>query len=292
MPSIFIHACSRALLTFASTNFSLGSAKLKRTEAAIEQYRDQIDPRKAKNSCFVSMVAVPYTYIIARILRKKHPKGTDIALVPNPKDIVRYVLLFFHTMGPGRTPTDIPEWTKPSDFELYESPIHGHHHVGLRSPGTACGLGLGHRVLDDLLGVQVPAHQSAYNMEGGFKSFFWPTHLHPLLQDLHQEKIQLMISGTADTRGYRLEKHFRHSALQSDLFTPMSHAMMPPLAEEYKGGIDSNHAMLNEYGGQKLEVRVIEGGVKFAAVDQCSLEDDPTLYQRDRGELDWSIGPI
>jgi calcium permeable stress-gated cation channel len=75
-------------------------------------------------------------------------------------------------------------------------------------------------------------------------------------------------SGTADTRGYRLEKRFRHSALQSDLFTPMSHAMMPPLAEEYKGGIDGDHAMLNEYGGQKLEVRVVEGGVKFAAVDQ------------------------
>jgi hypothetical protein len=87
--------------TFALTDSSLGSAKLKRTEAAIEQYRDQIDVRKAKNSCFASMAAIPYTHIVARMLRKKHPKGTDIALAPNPKDIVRYALLFFHAMGSG-----------------------------------------------------------------------------------------------------------------------------------------------------------------------------------------------
>jgi hypothetical protein len=49
----------------------------------------------------------------------------------------------------------------------------------------------------------------------------------------------------------------------------MLHAkMMPLLAEVYKGRIDSDHAMLNEYGGQKTEAQIVEGGVKFAAVDQ------------------------
>ena len=66
-----------------------GSAKLKRTETAIIQYRDQIDARKAENYGFASMAAVPYAHIVANLLRNKHPKGTDIALAPNPKDIVR-----------------------------------------------------------------------------------------------------------------------------------------------------------------------------------------------------------
>jgi hypothetical protein len=39
------------------------------------------------------MAAVPYAHIVATLLRKKHPKGTDIALAPNPKDIVRYLTL-------------------------------------------------------------------------------------------------------------------------------------------------------------------------------------------------------
>jgi hypothetical protein len=39
------------------------------------------------------MAAVPYAHIVANLLRKKHPKGTDIALAPNPKDIVRYLTL-------------------------------------------------------------------------------------------------------------------------------------------------------------------------------------------------------
>ena len=96
----------------------------------------------------------------------------------------------------------------------------------------------------------------------------------------------------------------------------MLHAkMMPLLAEVYKGRIDTEQAKLYEYGGQKLEAQVVEGGVKFAAVEHVSLpslrscrcqrtdifwggsqrdlEYDPALYQRDRGELDWdqrSIG--
>jgi len=47
--------------------------------------------------------------------------------------------------------------------------------------------------------------------------------------------------------------------------------MMLLLAEVYKGRIDSNHAILNEYGGQKLEAQIVEGGVKFATVDQVGF---------------------
>jgi len=150
---------------------------------------------------------------------------------------------------------------------------------------------------------------------GGFKSFFWVSTIPPIFiilifkiyirtkfskafryyipteDELRQVKLH---SERADSRGHRLEKRFGHPALNADLFTPMLHAkMMPLLAEVYKGRIDSDHAMLNEYGGQKAEAQVVEGGVKFAAVDQRDLEYDPTLYQRDRGELDWdqrSIG--
>jgi hypothetical protein len=64
------------------------TAKLKRTEQAIEDYRQQIDSRKAENYGFASMAAVPYAHIVATLLRRKHPKGTDIALAPNPKDII------------------------------------------------------------------------------------------------------------------------------------------------------------------------------------------------------------
>jgi hypothetical protein len=72
-------------------SLTTNSAKLSRTEQAIEDYRQQIDTRKAENYGFASMAAVPYAHIVATLLRKKHPKGTDIALAPNPKDIVRYL---------------------------------------------------------------------------------------------------------------------------------------------------------------------------------------------------------
>lgn len=65
------------------------TTKLKRTEAAIEEYRTQIDTRKAENYGFASMAAVPYAHIVAKMLAGKHPKGVEIELAPNPKDIVR-----------------------------------------------------------------------------------------------------------------------------------------------------------------------------------------------------------
>ncbi|TRM69100.1 hypothetical protein BD626DRAFT_472925 [Schizophyllum amplum] len=62
--------------------------KLRRMEGAIQEYRRQIDTRKAENYGFASMAAVPYAHVVAKILEDKHPKGTDIELAPNPKDIV------------------------------------------------------------------------------------------------------------------------------------------------------------------------------------------------------------
>ena len=38
------------------------------------------------------MAAVPYAHIVAKIIGGKHPKGTDISLAPNPKDIVCFIL--------------------------------------------------------------------------------------------------------------------------------------------------------------------------------------------------------
>lgn len=67
------------------------SAKLKRTEAAIEEYRTEIDSRKAENYGFASMAAVPYAHVVAKMIEGKRPKGTAIDLAPNPKDIVRAI---------------------------------------------------------------------------------------------------------------------------------------------------------------------------------------------------------
>ncbi|KAF8911516.1 hypothetical protein CPB84DRAFT_1812352 [Gymnopilus junonius] len=64
------------------------TTKLQRTETAIEEYRTQIDTRKAENYGFASMAAVPYAHIVAKMLAGKHPKGTEIQLAPNPKDII------------------------------------------------------------------------------------------------------------------------------------------------------------------------------------------------------------
>ncbi|KAF8891775.1 DUF221-domain-containing protein [Infundibulicybe gibba] len=64
------------------------TTKLKRTESAVQEYRSQIDTRKAENYGFASLAAVPYAHIVARKLAGKHFKGTDITLAPNPKDII------------------------------------------------------------------------------------------------------------------------------------------------------------------------------------------------------------
>lgn len=91
--------------------------------------------------------------------------------------------------------------------------------------------------------------------------YYIPTEEELRLAKIHSER--------ADTKSNKLEKRFGHPALHMELFTPMLHAkMMPLLADVYKGKIDSDHTRLREYGGQKMEAQVVEGGVKFAAVDQ------------------------
>ncbi|KAJ7647702.1 hypothetical protein FB45DRAFT_734225 [Roridomyces roridus] len=62
--------------------------KLKRTEAAIEDYRTHFHEHKPENYGFASMAAVPYAHVVAKMLVNKHPKGTDISMAPNPKDII------------------------------------------------------------------------------------------------------------------------------------------------------------------------------------------------------------
>lgn len=91
----------------SSTGSLCTREKLKRTEAAIEDYRQHFHEHKPENYGampnfepkrvvfkpsrtlgFASMAAVPYAHVVAKILGNKHPKGTDIALAPNPKDII------------------------------------------------------------------------------------------------------------------------------------------------------------------------------------------------------------
>ena len=61
---------------------------MKRAEVAINEYRNEIDTRKPENYGFASMAAVPYAHIVAHMLRGKKPKGTQVSLAPNPKDII------------------------------------------------------------------------------------------------------------------------------------------------------------------------------------------------------------
>jgi hypothetical protein len=64
------------------------SKKLQATEKAVENYRHKIDDRKPESYGFASIAAVPYAHIVANLLKNKRPKGTDVILAPNPKDIV------------------------------------------------------------------------------------------------------------------------------------------------------------------------------------------------------------
>ncbi|KAG1739129.1 uncharacterized protein EDB91DRAFT_1136016 [Suillus paluster] len=509
------------------------TAKLKRTEQAIEDYRQQIDSRKAENYGFASMAAIPYAHIVANLLRKKHPKGTDIALAPNPKDIIwanfnkttseivrnkligalfLVVVCFFNTIplfiisilanlssisayvgflaewstaSPGsfafvsgvappaisalfgfflpiimrwlskfqgalthsrldravvaryfaflaisqliiftligvgfiaaeqivteigshtsfqdiidnlhtlpstinqtyinqssywltyfplrgflvifdlaqilnllwtsfkthvfgRTPRDIREWTQPPEFEyaIYYANILFMATVALvfaplaplvvlagaivfwigswvykyqlmfvfitkvESGGRLWNMMI-NRLLASVILMQL-LMALTIGLQYGFKSFMWLTTVPPILfiiifkvqldQTFYKKFLYYMPSETelreaqvhssrSDASGKGLEKRFGHPALHAELFTPMLHArMMPLLADVYKGKIGSDKAKLDEYGGQKLDAQVIEGGLKIAAVEQRDLEYDPALYQRDRGELDW-----
>lgn len=53
------------------------------------------------------MAAVPYAHIVAQLLGKKRPKGTEINLAPNPKDIVSKIILAFVVLIPTLIYTDL-----------------------------------------------------------------------------------------------------------------------------------------------------------------------------------------
>uniref|UniRef100_A0A0W0F0Y5 DUF221-domain-containing protein n=1 Tax=Moniliophthora roreri TaxID=221103 RepID=A0A0W0F0Y5_MONRR len=513
--------------------------KLKRTEAAIEEYRNQIDTRKAENYGFASMAAVPYAHIAARLLEGKHPKGTDITLAPNPKDIIwenmnktpgelngkrtigfvwlvlvcffntvplliiaalanlnqikdiktfhflqgwadsspnsfafisgvlppavsalfgyflpivmrwlsqfmgsltqskldrqvvaRYfaflvisqlivftligvifnsvreiikqvgnksfkeimdnldslpdtinrtyidqssywltffpmrgflvvfdlaqivnlVWIFFKTRLFGRTPRDIREWTQPPEFQyaIYYSNILFMASVGLVFAPLAPLVALAAAIVF-WMGSWVHKYQLMFvfvtkvetggrlwnvvinrllfcvvlmqalmvltiGLQYGFKHLQWISTIPPIfivaLFKVYinrtfvskftyyvpsEEEIRLakVHSERADNKGNRLEKRFGHPALHAELFTPMLHAkMMPLLSQVYKGKVGKDEAQIKEYGGQKMEAQVVEGGIRIAAIEQRDLEYDPALYRRDRGELDWDARSI
>ncbi|KAG8949222.1 hypothetical protein FRC03_000411, partial [Tulasnella sp. 419] len=64
------------------------TAKLRMTEQAVLDDRAKIDVNKVENYGFASMAAVPYAHVVAKLLQNKSPKGTEITLAPNPKDII------------------------------------------------------------------------------------------------------------------------------------------------------------------------------------------------------------
>lgn len=64
------------------------SAKLQYSEAAVQQYRAQVDIRHAENYGFATIASIPLAHAAARELKGMHPKGLTIKLAPNPHDIV------------------------------------------------------------------------------------------------------------------------------------------------------------------------------------------------------------
>ncbi|KAJ7244147.1 hypothetical protein B0H12DRAFT_1236191 [Mycena haematopus] len=62
--------------------------KLKKTEAAVEEYRSRLNTHKPENYGFASLAAVPYAHIVASKFAGRHPKGATISLAPNPRDII------------------------------------------------------------------------------------------------------------------------------------------------------------------------------------------------------------
>lgn len=513
------------------------TAKLKRTDAAIDDYRQQVDTHKPENYGFASMAAVPYAHIVAKMLSNKHPKGTDITLAPNPKDIIwsnmnkseteiatkkvhgflwlglvcfintlpllfisflanlsqltsyvpalqkwsdkspktftivsgvlppavsgifgfflpiimrwltkymgalthsrldraviaryfsflvisqlviftligvifnsvnkiiqqigkksfqdivrnlntlpglinstyidqsSYWLTFFPLRGFlvvfdlaqvfnlvwlsfkthlfGRTVRDVREWTKPPDFQyaiyysntlfmaaaalafaplaplvslagcivfwmssvVYKYQLMFVYVTKVETGGRLWNVVI-NRLLFSLLLMQA-LMVLTIGLQYGFRSLQWLCTIPPILIVLifkyytvrafdaqfrwfipSEEEIRTakVHSERADANGNRLEKRFGHPALHTDLFTPMLHAkMMPLLSQVYSGKIGKEQTKLDEYGGQKMEAQVVEGGIRIAAIDQRDIEYDPMLYRRDRGELDWDTQSI
>lgn len=141
---------------------------------------------------------------------------------------------------------------------------------------------------------------AAIGLQFGFKTFRWISTIPPMFvvvafkiyinrtyhpafyyfnptqEEINEAKIH---SERADAKNNKLEKRFGHPALHTELFTPMLHKnMMPLLSEVYQGRIGSDHAKLDEYGGQSMEAQVLPGGIKIAAIDQVGFS---TVYLRE-----------
>ena len=93
------------------------STKLKLAEEKIEEYRLEIDHRKAENYGFASMAAVPYAHTVAHMLRNKKPMGTVVTLAPNPKDIVSWFCYCFFLLMRWR----MTMYFSPLSFKIWEN---------------------------------------------------------------------------------------------------------------------------------------------------------------------------
>ncbi|KAI0079228.1 DUF221-domain-containing protein [Panus rudis PR-1116 ss-1] len=140
----------------------------------------------------------------------------------------------------------------------------------------------------------------------GFRTFYWIAAIPPIffvlafkiyINRTFQNEFRFYVPTQEELRnahvhrsdsGGRLEKRFGHPALHAELFTPMVHASMTRLLPQvYNGKIGQTETKLDEFGGSKMDARVVAGGIKIAGIEQSDLEYDPALYRRDRGELDW-----
>lgn len=90
----------------------VSSDRIKRTEQSVEAYRAQIDTRRPEKYGFASMAAVPYAHVVAHLLQNKRPKGAEINLAPNPKDIVSKIVNVLGVLIPILFYTDL-EKLKP-----------------------------------------------------------------------------------------------------------------------------------------------------------------------------------
>ncbi|KAF5354854.1 hypothetical protein D9756_005449 [Leucocoprinus leucothites] len=67
---------------------SFYTEKLRSIEAAIHQHRTRIDTCQPTNYGFASFSSVAHAHIVAQQLSNKRPRGVDIDLAPNPRDII------------------------------------------------------------------------------------------------------------------------------------------------------------------------------------------------------------
>jgi hypothetical protein len=88
--AITYYTCVPLFLAFLIRPLINPSTKLQHSEAAVQQYRAQVDIQHAENYGFATIASIPLAHAAARELKGMHPKGLTIKLAPNPHDIVRF----------------------------------------------------------------------------------------------------------------------------------------------------------------------------------------------------------